>query len=108
MPTEIDSSWNPAGDDNRGSGVWLWTSKEYDWKGRVTRTIPSDSTGTDGKDILISYAGCGCAGGEVVSLRASNADFAAKPAAPTKSAVEVKARKLQNSRRVTCASSSRS
>ena len=35
-------------------------------------------------------------------------DFAANPAAAAKSVVEVRKRKLQNSRRVTCASSSRS
>lgn len=69
VPTEINSSWNPTGDDYRGmSGndyIWLWNSKEYDWKGRVTRTVPSDSTGSDGKDTLITYDGCGCAGGQV-------------------------------------------
>src|SRR5215212_2527351 len=47
-------------------------------------------------------------GVKVGSLRASIAALPAKPAAPTKRAVEVSARKLQNSRRVTCASSPRS
>ena len=37
VPTEIDSSWNPAGDDDRGTGIWLWNSREYDWKGQHDR-----------------------------------------------------------------------
>ena len=73
VPTEINSSWDPAGDDYRGMDgsnyVWLWNSKEYDWKDRVTRTIPSDSSGTDGKDTLIEYAGCGCSGGQVTTIK---------------------------------------
>ncbi len=73
VPTEINSSWNPAGDDYRGMNgsnyVWLWNLQEYDWKGRTTRTIPSDSTGSDGKDTLIFYAGCGCAGGQVTTVQ---------------------------------------
>jgi hypothetical protein len=65
VPTEINSSWLPAGDDSaRG---WLWSSQQYDWKGRTTRIIPPDSTGSDGKDQLFSYSGCGCAGGEVIT-----------------------------------------
>src|SRR5215213_8205420 len=48
------------------------------------------------------------AGAKVCSRRASSAALPAKPAAPKKRAVEVSARKLQNSRRVTCASSPRS
>jgi len=68
VPTEIDGSWNPAGDDYR-SNTWLWTTTEFDWKGRTTRTIPSDSNGSDGKDTLISYAGCGCAGGMITTIQ---------------------------------------
>jgi hypothetical protein len=42
VPTEINSSWNPSGDDYRGldsnqQPVWLWTSRDYDWKGRPTQ-----------------------------------------------------------------------
>lgn len=67
VPTEINSSYEPAGDDaTRG---WLWTSQEYDWKGRVTRSIPTDSNGSDGKDQLISYDGCGCAGGQITTIQ---------------------------------------
>jgi len=62
VPTEINSIWNPAGDDlTRG---WLWTSQDYDWKGRVTKTV-----NTDGTDKLISYEGCGCAGGQITTLQ---------------------------------------
>ncbi len=65
IPTEINSNWNPAGDDlARG---WLWTSNEYDWKGRATRTI-----NTDGTDKVISYDGCGCAGGQVTTVQGEN------------------------------------
>ncbi|MBX3290399.1 MAG: hypothetical protein KF855_13760 [Acidobacteria bacterium] len=67
VPTEIDSGWDPDGDDlTRG---WLWNEQEYDWMGRPIRTIPSDSTGSDGKDTLISYEGCGCAGGLVTTVQ---------------------------------------
>lgn len=68
VPTEMDGSWNPAGDDYR-SNTWLWNTSEFDWKGRTTRTIPSDSNGSDGKDTLISYAGCGCAGGMITTIQ---------------------------------------
>lgn len=62
VPTEINSSWNPAGDD--AATGWLWTSQEYDWNSRVTRKI-----NTDGTDQLISYSGCGCAGGQVTTIQ---------------------------------------
>ncbi len=61
VPTEVNATWNPYGED--AARGWVWNSSEFDWKDRSTRTVPSDSTGTDGKDTLISYEGCGCAGG---------------------------------------------
>ncbi len=61
VPTEVDAGWAPSGDDL--ARQWVWNTTEYDWMGRTKRSIPSDSTGTDGKDTLISYEGCGCAGG---------------------------------------------
>jgi YD repeat-containing protein len=68
VPTEINSSWNPAGDDYRGmTGSdynWLWNSREYDWKDRVTREI-----NTDGTDRLYTYDGCGCAGGQITTIK---------------------------------------
>jgi YD repeat-containing protein len=70
VPTEINSSWAVDGDDEtRG---FLWTSQEYDWKGRVTRIINSDSNGSDGKDRLFSYDGCGCAGGLVTTIQSES------------------------------------
>lgn len=67
VPTEVDSDWYPTGDDyTRG---WIWNTQEYDWKGRTTRIIPSDSNGADGKDQLFSYDGCGCAGGQVTTIQ---------------------------------------
>jgi len=62
VPTEIDSNWNPAGDD--AVSGFLWTAKEYDWKGRITREI-----NTDGTDKLYSYDGCGCAGGQITTIK---------------------------------------
>ena len=70
MPTEVDAGWTPAGDDAvRG---WLWTNQKYDWKGRVVRTINTDGVDSpvlNDSDVLISYEGCGCAGGQVTTLQ---------------------------------------
>jgi RHS repeat-associated protein len=60
-PTEINAGWVPSGDDASG---WRWTSQSYDWQGRPTLT-----TLTDGYTRELSYGGCGCAGGEVVTAR---------------------------------------
>ena len=59
-PAEITSAWVPAGDDVAG---WLYTQQTYDWKGRPLVTTNPDSTTKEA-----SYSGCGCAGGEVVTL----------------------------------------
>lgn len=68
IPTEVNSSWIPVNDDDRGTyngqPIWLGNSTEYDWKGRVTRSVNSD-----GKDQLISYEGCGCAGGQITTVQ---------------------------------------
>lgn len=78
VPTEISvpnvnnpDSWVPAGDDDRGldgngNPIWLWTHQRYDWMGRVVRRIATDGDPNaleNDSDVLISYAGCGCAGG---------------------------------------------
>ncbi|MBX3297467.1 MAG: RHS repeat protein [Acidobacteria bacterium] len=70
MPTEVDANFDPAGDDQtRG---WLWTHQRYDWMGRVVRKIATDgdpnATEND-SDVLISYAGCGCAGGVITTVQ---------------------------------------
>jgi YD repeat-containing protein len=68
LPTEVDSNWSAAGDDQAG---FLWKYQKYDWKGRVVRTINSDgvdSTTPNDSDVLISYDGCGCAGGQVTTV----------------------------------------
>ena len=54
-PTEINSVWNPVGDDSAG---WAWSFQSYDWQGR-----PLVSTDPLGKTKQASYVGCGCAGG---------------------------------------------
>ncbi len=64
-PTEINSSWTPAGDDvvNGSNGGWRWSLQSYDWKGR-----PLVSTNTDGTTKIAAYTGCGCAGGDAATL----------------------------------------
>ena len=59
-PTEMDSSWTPKGDDQTAG--WLYTTQTYDWKGR-----PRITTNTDTTTRTVTYGGCGCAGGEVVT-----------------------------------------
>jgi YD repeat-containing protein len=60
-PTEINGAWVPIGDDAAG---WLWSTPViYDWKGRPRFTYDMDGTYKEA-----SYGGCGCAGGEVVTL----------------------------------------
>jgi RHS repeat-associated protein len=60
-PTEINASWAPAGDDAAG---WMPTYQQYDWQGRPTlKTLPGGAT------TEVSYGGCGCAGGEVTTVR---------------------------------------
>src|SRR5262249_39132310 len=58
--TEGNKSWVPSGDDPAGI---YYTHQTYDWKGR-----PLVTTNPDGTTKEASYAGCGCAGGEVVTL----------------------------------------
>ncbi len=61
VPTEVDANWQLAGDgQTRG---WLWKSQEYDWKGRAAKSI-----NTDGTFSQAFYDGCGCAGGEIVTI----------------------------------------
>ncbi|HEY0380275.1 MAG TPA: S8 family serine peptidase [Pyrinomonadaceae bacterium] len=60
-PAKVNSSWEPSGEDG---SLWTMTSQAYDWKGRPTLT-----TNPDGTTQLLSYGGCGCAGGEVVTDR---------------------------------------
>jgi YD repeat-containing protein len=59
-PTEVNGSWAPSGDDVAG---FYYTQQSYDWKGR-----PLVTTNTDLTTKTASYAGCGCAGGEVLTL----------------------------------------
>jgi YD repeat-containing protein len=59
--TEVDYAWVPVGDDAAG---WQWNNPtEYDWQGRPRKTYNMDGTYKEA-----SYSGCGCAGGEVVTL----------------------------------------
>jgi YD repeat-containing protein len=60
--------WQPAGEDATSAGGtgWVYTTREYDWKGRPTRITNPGSPATT-EEFL--YGGCGCAGGEVVTTR---------------------------------------
>jgi len=65
-PTETSASgtpfqWNTAGDD--AATGWLYTEQTYDWKGRPLRTTHPNTTYKEA-----AYSGCGCAGGQVVTL----------------------------------------
>jgi RHS repeat-associated protein len=60
-PTEISADWATVGDDAAG---WVWTYQSYDWKGRPLLTTNPDNTTTEA-----TYGGCGCAGGEVTTVR---------------------------------------
>ena len=67
-PTEIDGNWSPGGEDRYrpgppAQGGYVWKQQAYDWKGRPTVT-----TNTDGTTRQVSYDGCGCAGGAVMTL----------------------------------------
>ena len=55
-------TWAAAGDD--AAAGWIYSNQSYDWKGR-----PLVTTDQDNKTKVASYSGCGCAGGEVVTLQ---------------------------------------
>jgi hypothetical protein len=59
-PTEINSIWEPVGDDAAG---YIWSQQAYDWQGRPTVTTNQDGTTRE-----VQYSGCGCAGGQVTTL----------------------------------------
>jgi YD repeat-containing protein len=61
-PTEISGGFTPYGDDYTAG--WQYTEQTYDWKGRPLVTSHPDSTTR-----TASYSGCGCAGGDVVTLQ---------------------------------------
>jgi RHS repeat-associated protein len=59
-PTEMTDAWTVTGDDS----TWYETLQSYDWKGRpLVTTLPDGSTREN------TYGGCGCAGGEVTTVR---------------------------------------
>jgi hypothetical protein len=69
-PTEINGLWNPAGDDTAG---WNWTTQTYDWKDRpLVTTLPKLNPSDPNEQATtqeVSYGGCGCAGGDVVTTK---------------------------------------
>ena len=60
-PTEVTQAWIPTGEDAAG---WVVTTQTYDWQGRPTETVNQDGSTRE-----LSYSGCGCAGGDVVTIR---------------------------------------
>ena len=60
-PTEVTQAWIPAGDDAAG---WINSQQNYDWQGRPRVTINQDGTTRE-----LTYTGCGCAGGDVITIR---------------------------------------
>lgn len=56
------------GDD--ASAGWIYTEQTYDWKGRPLMTTNPSMTSNPLETTTkqISYTGCGCAGGEVVTI----------------------------------------
>jgi YD repeat-containing protein len=72
-PTETTAAgsplqWNTTGDDQNTG--WIYTEQTYDWKGRpLVTTNPSlTSNPADTTTKQFSYSGCGCAGGQVVTV----------------------------------------
>jgi len=61
-------SWAAAGDDAQAG--WVYTQQTYDWKGRPLMTTNPSTTGNpaDSTTKSAGYSGCGCAGGDVVTL----------------------------------------
>jgi RHS repeat-associated protein len=73
-PTEITGSGVPASDDASqpdGSGGYQFTQQTYDWKGRpLVTTYPKlHPTDQSSSIVTLTYGGCGCAGGEVTTVR---------------------------------------
>ncbi len=65
-PTETSAGgtpfqWIATGDDE--STGWFYTEQTYDWKGR-----PRVTTNQNWTSKTMSYANCGCAGGQVMTL----------------------------------------
>lgn len=56
VPTEIGNNWTFPNNT-------LWNAQEYDWKGRTVKSF-----NTDGTFSTADYEGCGCAGGEIVTV----------------------------------------
>src|SRR5215218_7592672 len=75
-PTEVNGLWDRAGDD-AAAGEWKVTTQTYDWKGRpLVTTLPKLTNFNDpnhGAEQLVTreaeYGGCGCAGGEEVTIK---------------------------------------
>ncbi|NOT62266.1 MAG: hypothetical protein HOP19_18825, partial [Acidobacteria bacterium] len=61
---ETNLSWALAGDDLASGYGFIYTEYKYDWNARTTQLKYRD-----GKTKDFSYEGCGCAGGETVTIK---------------------------------------
>jgi YD repeat-containing protein len=93
-PTETSASgppsqWVAAGDD--AAVGWVYTQQAYDWKGR-----PLITTNQDGTTKTASYSGCGCAGGEVVTLTDEGTTVDNDPGPAVNNVTKKRQRKIYN------------
>lgn len=60
--------WQAIGDDAQAG--WIYTQQTYDWKGRPLVTTNPSTTSNPAETTTkeANYSGCGCAGGQVVTL----------------------------------------
>lgn len=62
------AAWQPAGEDapSNGGAGWVYSSTEFDWKGRPLLVTNVGSPATTKE---FRYEGCGCSGGEGILTR---------------------------------------
>jgi YD repeat-containing protein len=65
-PTEMTNTWVKTGAD----AGWYVTTQTLDWKGRPVLVTNPDNTTRE-----VSYTGCGCAGGEIVTFTDEGSDI---------------------------------
>lgn len=67
-PTAVNASWEPQDEDATDAltAGWHYQEQSYDWMGRPLVSTNPDADATT-REIL--YGGCGCAGGQVVTIR---------------------------------------
>ncbi|HEY9284077.1 MAG TPA: hypothetical protein VIP46_11545 [Pyrinomonadaceae bacterium] len=66
-PAAMTSAWEPVDEDAADAvdAGWYYATQDYDWQGRPTNSTTAD--GGFARELI--YGGCGCAGGEVTTVR---------------------------------------